>query len=1313
VTEKEVLMHCVKFKGKLLMKRISLGFVLATFVTTACSSSHNDPASQPASIPSKAQIPSVTGPAIAPAGSTVTVTTPTGESTDLALFHAKSKAMIAVQGTLSDEAFLRLESLYANKPRDERNALLHAEMTKTFKSLQTVGGIPVSENDDVGYFRFYLPYQQDVMGAVRSLTFNNEVLMEPVIFNHSTVSDKKPSDMGLVAKSTAVDTTAFSGLEKIHAPEFVTLAESQIGGGVKVDGSSVNLGITDTGITYNHPTFLAADQKTVRITYMKDFTGEGTVYFNPAAKFSAVAGTSDDQVIVTADVIATPNLPNIPSAGDLLTLKQLPLHVSADLKAKLLDPNTKARFGFMNEANYQGGENPVDINANGKLDDKFPMILIMNDDPTKSVLYFDPTGTGDFRSVPALSDWNTSHTTQAVFAEKIGFSIQAAQLPASDDPTSSATANVQSVAIVGYDPGPHGTHVAGIAGGRQTIANDSPNTLARGVAPNANILSDRVCANNGGCDATAAMADIVTSGQADVVNMSLGGLTPFNDGYGVQETLLNRLTLMSNALFVVAAGNDGPGRRTVGSPGTARLSLTIGATASKGLIQRQYEWPGGGPTVVDAASDQDFMLYFSSRGPTASGGFKPNVTAPGTELSSIQLNSALGTRAGLDVYWGTSMATPTAAGAYALLLDAARKYNKAHPTTPLSADAMTLRNVLIESARAFNRASFDPQTKKQTQGDYSWIDEGAGMIDLVSAWKELIALRDNAVPSAVTLNGQNVDLDYSVITSMKNPEGIAYDGTRAGYIGQPAFGTGVFVDYAATDFLEQVQIARRIPDGLAAGVNAGDLARQLETTKDEFVLKTVFTGATSGTAGYPEWLKAGTRDQISCVTSPTQNLTVLGRGVEIQVAANNTGTLNPLPASVLNVCLDRDAIKNKLAPGDHGALIYAYRTVGGKTSPLASFVVPVYLTVPNKTLGDSTSYKVSSKVSSFGVNRNYVTIPKGTSVVKLTMTVPPVANSATDCSYVVLEGLLGSNSTIAGGGDITKQRAVSCTTTGAIAPDALRTMTLTEVNPTPGVWDLPVFGIYMFTSSSYTLQVDYVTGTSDTTKIELALGSSTSLAGSLNWTLKDSSMTAIPDPAQSALTLEGLLSSLPSKVAQDGTVYTSSPLGQIRAYPDSVKSVTLGIGNSPGNDIDLFIFSCDVPPAGTALPTDPSQCTDLVGKSDGPTDTESVTFTPDPAKLYVARVSGSTVKDAGAFTSTELLVLAPEKGEITLGASSPAAGGGTTYSIGYALSAADISSSALLKNSFFLSGQYVVTGSLSLKAADGTPLMSVPVTVAK
>jgi hypothetical protein len=558
-----------------------------------------------------------------------------------------------------------------------------------------------------------------------------------------------------------------------------------------------------------------------------------------------------------------------------------------------------------------------------------------------------------------------------------------------------------------------------------------------------------------------------------------------------------------------------------------------------------------------------------------------------------------------------------------------------------------------------------------------------------------------------------VELDYSVITSMTNPDGVAYDGTRAGFTGQPAFGTGVWVNYATTDNLEQVQIARRIPDGLATGVNAGDLARQLETTQDEFVLKTVYTGASSGAVGYPEWVKAGTRDQVSCLTSPTQNLTVLGRGVEIQVAADNTGKLNPIPASVLNVCIDRDAMKSKLAPGDHGALIYAYRTAGGKTSPIASFVVPVYLTVPNKTLSDSTSYKVTSKVSSFGVNRNYVTIPQGTSVVKITLSVPPVVNQSTDCGYVNLMGLLGSNANIAGGGDITKTRAASCTATGAIAPASSNSVVITQTNPAPGIWDLPVFGIYMFPSSTYTLQVDYATGTTDTKSVQLTLGSSTSLSGSLNWTLEASSMTASPDASQSAFALAGLLASTNSSVVQGAFVYDQSPLGQFRIYPSYVKSVTLGIGNSPGNDIDLFVLSCDAPAAGAPAITDPTQCMNVVGVSDGPTDVESVTFTPEAGKIYVARVNGSTVKDAGEFTSTELLMLAPEKGELTVGTSAPGAAGGLNYPIGYALSSSDIAASSLFKNSSFLNGQYSVTGSISLKAADGTPLVTVPVTVGK
>ena len=127
-------------------------------------------------------------------------------------------------------------------------------------------------------------------------------------------------------------------------------------------------------------------------------------------------------------------------------------------------------------------------------------------------------------------------------------------------------------------------------------------------------------------------------------------------------------------IFMISAGNSGPGRQTIGSPSTARLSISVGAAASKGLIQAQYLWDGSGsPAAV--SPDDAFMLFFSSRGPTGGGGFKPVLSAPGTELSSIQLNSAPGNRQGLDVYWGTSMSAPTATGAYALLLDAVQKFN--------------------------------------------------------------------------------------------------------------------------------------------------------------------------------------------------------------------------------------------------------------------------------------------------------------------------------------------------------------------------------------------------------------------------------------------------------------------------------------------------------------------------------------------------------------------------------------------------------------------------------------------------------------
>jgi subtilisin family serine protease len=194
----------------------------------------------------------------------------------------------------------------------------------------------------------------------------------------------------------------------------------------------------------------------------------------------------------------------------------------------------------------------------------------------------------------------------------------------------------------------HGTHVAGTIVGSGAA---SGGTL-RGVAPDARLLAGKVCASFGcfDSDILAGMQWAAVDKQAAVVNLSLGG--PDFPGLDPLEEAVNRLSASHGTLFVIAAGNRfecSAGDR-VASPGSAEAALTVGATDL-----------------------DDRLADFSCVGPTMEGNsIKPDITAPGVGIVAAR---APGTPVGDDdpvgeFYArasGTSMATPHAAGAAALL----------------------------------------------------------------------------------------------------------------------------------------------------------------------------------------------------------------------------------------------------------------------------------------------------------------------------------------------------------------------------------------------------------------------------------------------------------------------------------------------------------------------------------------------------------------------------------------------------------------------------------------------------------------------
>ncbi len=198
------------------------------------------------------------------------------------------------------------------------------------------------------------------------------------------------------------------------------------------------------------------------------------------------------------------------------------------------------------------------------------------------------------------------------------------------------------------DENGHGTHVASIAAGTGSRSGGK----YRGVAPDAQLYIAKVLDASGSGSMSGVMSGVewaVLEQHAQVVNLSLGSEGPC-DGTDALSTLCDTAVRDHGVVMCIAAGNEGPGASTIGSPGCARLVFTIGAS-----------------------SDADAIASFSSRGPTSDGRVKPDIVFPGVGIVAAQ---AAGTELGQVVepgyisLSGTSMATPHASGSACLLLQA-------------------------------------------------------------------------------------------------------------------------------------------------------------------------------------------------------------------------------------------------------------------------------------------------------------------------------------------------------------------------------------------------------------------------------------------------------------------------------------------------------------------------------------------------------------------------------------------------------------------------------------------------------------------
>jgi minor extracellular serine protease Vpr len=157
----------------------------------------------------------------------------------------------------------------------------------------------------------------------------------------------------------------------------------------------------------------------------------------------------------------------------------------------------------------------------------------------------------------------------------------------------------------------HGSHTAGIAAGvtdKTAVVEGVSITDMSGIAPGAwlgnyNVFPGSVL--NARSEDILNAVDAAIADGMDVLNLSLGG-SPGKSAPGTAAGIDVLSIGLDNAVdaglvVAVAAGNSGPGAKTVESPGRAPKVITAGASTNQHFIGEPFTYPSRGGTTIGSA----------------------------------------------------------------------------------------------------------------------------------------------------------------------------------------------------------------------------------------------------------------------------------------------------------------------------------------------------------------------------------------------------------------------------------------------------------------------------------------------------------------------------------------------------------------------------------------------------------------------------------------------------------------------------------------------------------------------------------------